>query len=145
MRNPLDLEVVADIISTDSVQVKVDSPVHIEGWGGPPLEGRVVRVAPSGFLKISLSVLKNSASESVTVDLVDPPEVWSSLGHDYCVTVRVVVWKGTDCLTVPVGALFGTMTIGRSSRSRMDVAYNASPARPPQQPGRGSHLRTLRW
>jgi HlyD family secretion protein len=103
--NPLDLEVVADIISTDAVQVKVGSPVHIEGWGGPPLEGRVVRVAPSGFLKISALGIEEQRVR-VTIDLVAPLEAWSSLGHDYRVTVRVVIWKGPDALTLPVGALF---------------------------------------
>jgi len=103
--NPLDLEVVADLISTDAVKIKAGSAVHIEGWGGPPIEGRVVRVAPAGFLKISALGIEEQRVRT-TIDFVDPPEAWSSLGHDYRVTVRVVVWKGTDVLTVPVGALF---------------------------------------
>ncbi|MET3156429.1 multidrug efflux pump subunit AcrA (membrane-fusion protein) [Bradyrhizobium diazoefficiens] len=31
--NPLDLEVVADLLSTDAVQIKSGSPVRIDGWG----------------------------------------------------------------------------------------------------------------
>jgi HlyD family secretion protein len=42
----------------------------------------------------------------VTIDLVDPPEVWSRLGHDYRVVVHVTVWSAENALRVPVGALF---------------------------------------
>ena len=42
----------------------------------------------------------------VTMDLVDPPESWSRLGHDYRVIVHVTVWNSNNVLTVPVGALF---------------------------------------
>ena len=42
----------------------------------------------------------------VTIDLVDPPEVWARLGDDFRVIVHVTVWKADDALTVPLGALF---------------------------------------
>ena len=32
--DPLDLEVMADLLSTDAVQIKVGAPVRIDGWGG---------------------------------------------------------------------------------------------------------------
>ena len=32
--NPLDLEIVADLLSTDAVQIKAGAPVRIDGWGG---------------------------------------------------------------------------------------------------------------
>ncbi len=51
--NPLDLEIVADLLSTDAVQIKVGAPVKIDGWGGPAIQGRVTRVDPAGFLKVS--------------------------------------------------------------------------------------------
>ena len=51
--DPADLEVVADLLSTDAVQIKVDAPVRIDGWGGAPLQGRVVRIDPAGFVKVS--------------------------------------------------------------------------------------------
>jgi HlyD family secretion protein len=41
-----------------------------------------------------------------TIDLIDPPEAWSRLGHDFRVIVHVSVWRAEDALTVPVGALF---------------------------------------
>ncbi|MEX0852059.1 MAG: HlyD family efflux transporter periplasmic adaptor subunit, partial [Bauldia sp.] len=47
--DPLDLEVVADLLSADAVQIKPGANVRIDGWGGPPLKGRVMRVEPEGL------------------------------------------------------------------------------------------------
>ncbi|MFL9500418.1 MULTISPECIES: HlyD family efflux transporter periplasmic adaptor subunit [Rhodopseudomonas] len=103
--SPLDLEVVADLLSTDAVQIKVGAAVRIDGWGGQPIKGRVVRVDPAGFLKVSALGIEEQRVR-VTIDFVDPPETWSQLGHDYRVVVRVTTWSATDALTIPVSALF---------------------------------------
>jgi HlyD family secretion protein len=103
--DPLDLDVLADLLSTDAVQIKPGSSVRIDGWGGPPLRGRVVRVDPAGFLKVSALGIEEQRVH-VTIDLVDPPEAWSRLGHDYRVTVHVAVWNAEDAIAVPVGVLF---------------------------------------
>jgi HlyD family secretion protein len=103
--DPLDLDVVADLLSTDAVQIGAGSHVTIDGWGGPPTEGRVTRVDPAGFLKVSALGIEEQRVP-VTIDFVDPPEAWSRLGHDYRVVVHVTVWRSDDALVVPVGALF---------------------------------------
>jgi len=103
--DPLDLEVVADLLSTDAVQIKVGAPVRIDGWGGPPIKGKVVRVDPAGFLKVSALGIEEQRVR-VTIDFSDPPETWASLGHDYRVVVHVTTWSAPDALTVPVSALF---------------------------------------
>lgn len=103
--NPLDLEVVADLLSTDAVQIKVGAPVRIDGWGGPAIAGKVVRVDPAGFLKVSALGIEEQRVR-VTIDFADPPEAWSRLGHDYRVIVHVAIWSADDALTVPVSALF---------------------------------------
>ena len=74
--DPRDLEVIADLLSTDAVQIKVGSEVQIEGWGGPPIKGRVARIEPSGFLKISALGIEEQRVRT-RIDFVDPPEVWS--------------------------------------------------------------------
>lgn len=52
--NPEDLEVVVDLLSTDAVRVEPGQRVLIESWGGGvPLNGRVRRVEPFGFTKVS--------------------------------------------------------------------------------------------
>ena len=101
----LDLDIVADLLSTDAVQIKPGSRVRIDGWGGPPINGRVTRIDPAGFLKVSALGIEEQRVH-VTIDFVDPPKAWSRLGHDYRVTVHVTVWNSEKAVTVPVGALF---------------------------------------
>ena len=103
--DPLDLEVIADLLSSDAVQINTGASVRIDGWGGPPVRGRVTRVDPAGFLKVSALGIEEQRVR-VTIDLVDPPETWSRLGHDYRVVVHVTIWKTDEALTVPLSALF---------------------------------------
>lgn len=103
--DPGDLEVVADLLSTDAVQLSVGAPVWVDGWGGPPVRGKVVRVDPAGFLKVSALGIEEQRVR-VTIDFTDPPELWSRLGHDYRVIVHATIWSAHDVLTVPVSALF---------------------------------------
>ena len=103
--DPADLEVVADLLSTDAVRISPGSTVLIDGWGGAPVAGRVTRVDPAGFLKVSALGIEEQRVR-VTIDFVDPPGTWSRLGHDYRVIVHVATWNSPNALTVPVGALF---------------------------------------
>jgi HlyD family secretion protein len=103
--DPLDLEVVADLLSTDAVQINVGAAVRIDGWGGAPIQGRVVRVDPAGFLKVSALGVEEQRVRT-TIDFVDPSEKWSRLGHDYRVIVHVTTWSDQNVLTLPVAALF---------------------------------------
>lgn len=103
--DPADLEVAADLLSTDAVQIKEGAPVRVDGWGGAPMQGRVIRVDPAGFVKVSALGIEEQRVRT-TIDFVDPPETWARLGHDYRVVVHVTVWGADDVLSVPVGALF---------------------------------------
>lgn len=103
--DPGDLEVVADLLSTDAVQLKVGAPVRIDGWGGPAVRGKVVRVDPAGFLKVSALGIEEQRVR-VTIDFTDLPELWSRLGHDYRVIVHATIWSADDVLVAPVSALF---------------------------------------
>lgn len=103
--DPLDLEIVADLLSTDAVRTKPGANVRIDGWGGLPIHGRVTRIDPAGFLKVSALGIEEQRVRT-TIDFVDAPDAWSSLGHDYRVIVHVTTWKAEDVLTVPVAALF---------------------------------------
>jgi HlyD family secretion protein len=58
-----------------------------------------------GFVKVSALGIEEQRV-STTIDFVDPPEKWSSLGHDFRVIVHVTVWQDPDVLQVPVSALF---------------------------------------
>ena len=101
----LDLEIVADLLSTDAVQIKDGASVRIDGWGGPAIQGRVTRVDPAGFLKVSALGIEEQRVRTV-IDFVDPPRTWSRLGHDFRVIVHVRIWDAENALALPVGALF---------------------------------------
>lgn len=105
--DPKDLEIVAEFLSTDAVQVEPGATAFIENWGRPqmPLRGRVRLVEPYGFLKISALGVEEQRV-NVIVDFVDPESEWSTLGHGYRVEVAVVTWQADDVVQAPVSALF---------------------------------------
>ena len=52
--DPREMEIVVDMLSTEAVLVRPGQAVLIEAWGGAePLNGRVQRVEPFGFTKVS--------------------------------------------------------------------------------------------
>ena len=101
-----DLEIVSDLLSSAAVRVKVGQPVLIEQWGGEDaLRGRVRRVEPSGFTKISALGVEEQRV-NVIVDFDEPRETWQSIGDGYRVELRIIVWQKDDVLKVPTSSLF---------------------------------------
>lgn len=97
------LEIVADLLSSEAVKVETGQPVVIEQWGGDrPLNGRVRRVEPSGFTKISALGVEEQRV-NVIVDIDDRPK---DLGDGYRVEIRVIVWSKDNVLKVPTSSLF---------------------------------------
>lgn len=104
--NPEDLEIVADLLSTDAVQVRPGAVVRLEQWGGSEtLTGRVRRVEPSGFKKLSALGVEEQRV-NVVMDFDDPVAVSARLGDGFRAEVRIVIWEGDDVVQVPTGALF---------------------------------------
>ena len=104
--DPQRLEIVADFLSTDAVAIPPGTPVIVDQWGGGhSLRGRVRRVEPAGFTKVSALGVEEQRV-NVIVDFLDPIEAWRALGDGYRVETRAVLWAQTNVLTVPVGALF---------------------------------------
>jgi HlyD family secretion protein len=104
--DPARIEVVSDLLSTDAVRVSPGQMVRIEQWGGGhPLEARVRRVEPSGFMKVSALGVEEQRV-NVIIDFADTGAAGRALGDGYRVEVRVVLWQASDVVTVPVGALF---------------------------------------
>lgn len=106
LADPSRIEIVADLLSTDAVRVAPGAHVLIEQWGGPePLEGRVRRVEPSGFMKVSALGVEEQRV-NVIVDVNDVPDMARRLGDGYRVEIRVVVWEQDDVVKVSIGSLF---------------------------------------
>ena len=104
--DPLDLEMVVEVLSTDAVKVSPGQRVVVERWGGTePLEGRVRLVEPAAFLKVSALGVEEQRV-NVIADFTDPPDKRKQLGDAYRVEARIVVWEAKDVVKVPAGALF---------------------------------------
>lgn len=104
--DPRDLEIVVDLLSTDAVKVATGQRVIIDHWGGDELlAGRVRLVEPFAFTKVSALGIEEQRV-NVVIDLTSPPAAWEKLAHGYQVDTRIVLWEGTDTLTVPLLALF---------------------------------------
>jgi HlyD family secretion protein len=116
------LEIVVDVLSTDAVEIKPGDEVIIEHWGGPkPLVGRVRRVEPGAFTKISTLGVEEQRT-NVIIDLVSPREEWDGLGDGYRVEARIAVLRIEDALIVPAGALFRSGTTWNTYVVRDDRA-----------------------
>jgi HlyD family secretion protein len=104
--DPTQIEIVADLLSTDAVRVPPGAEVLIERWGGGhTLRGRVRRVEPSGFMKVSALGVEEQRV-NVIIDFEDPASAGRALGDGYRVEVQIVIWREAHALTVPVGCLF---------------------------------------
>ncbi len=104
--DPADIEIVTDLLSSDAVKIKPGSKVLIENWGGKQLlKGRVQRIEPFGFTKISALGVEEQRV-NVIIDFTNPIAARRRLGHGYRVIVRVVEWDGNDVLQAPISALF---------------------------------------
>jgi HlyD family secretion protein len=104
--DPSDLEIVVDVLSSDAVSIAPGNRVLFEHWGGEtPVEGRVRRVEPSAFTKISALGVEEQRV-NVIIGVVSTDERWRAVGDGFRVDARIVVDERDDVLTVPVSALF---------------------------------------
>lgn len=120
--DPSSLEIVADFLTTDAVRIRPGAQARIERWGGPQsLVARVRLIEPAAFMKISALGVEEQRV-NVICDVIDAP---ATLGDQYRVDVRVVLWHG-EATKVPATALF--MSAGkwnvfaiRGSRARVQT------------------------
>jgi HlyD family secretion protein len=104
--DPADLEVIVDVLTTDAALVREGAKVFLERWGGPTaLQGRVRRVEPSGFTKISALGVEEQRVW-IIIDITSAREGWASLGDGYRIDVKIVVDEIERATVAPIGALF---------------------------------------
>jgi HlyD family secretion protein len=124
--DPRKLEIVSDFLSTDAVRIRPGYSVQIDRWGGEnDLRGRVRRIEPAGFMKLSALGVEEQRV-SVLIDFDDPFEAWKRLGDGYRVEVRVVVWQEKDVLKAPTNSLFRrgekwAVFVAENARARLRV------------------------
>ena len=101
--NPARLEVVAEFLSQDAVQMKVGARAFIEGWGGAPIAAHVTRIEPYAHTKISALGVEEQRVNVIARP--DDPRSAPVLGHGFRIDLRVVVYETPQALRAPVGAL----------------------------------------
>lgn len=103
--DPLQMEVISELLTTDAMQATAGRRVVIERWGGPPVEGLVRRVEPAAFTKVSALGVEEQRV-NVLIDVSNPPEAWRSMGDGFRVSVRIVTASIEQAVLAPLGALF---------------------------------------
>ncbi len=103
--NAEDLEVVVDVLSTEATQIAAGAPVRIDAGSGRVLPGRVRRVEPAAFTKVSALGVEEQRV-NVVIDFDGTPASLQGLGDGYRVDVRIVLVARMDVTVVPVAALF---------------------------------------
>jgi HlyD family secretion protein len=102
--DPRDLEVVAEFLSQDAIQMRPGAVAYIESWGGEtPIAARVSRIEPYARTKVSALGVEEQRV-NVIARLQAPVEA-PPLGQGFRVDLRVVVSEQANALRVPTDAL----------------------------------------
>lgn len=126
--DPSDLEVEAEILSRDAVAIRPGADAFIEQWGtGMPLNGKVRRIEPSAFTKVS-SLGVEEQRVLVLIDLVNPPAEAKALGDRFRVEARIATWHADDVLVVPSSALFRENNVWKTYRVIAGIAHKTDVA-----------------
>lgn len=103
--DPRKLEIVAELLTSDALQARPGSPVRIDRWGGPVLRGRVRKIEPAAFTKISALGVEEQRVR-VLIDLLEAEDEARLLGVNYRVNVTVITLHVDKVIKVPVSAVF---------------------------------------
>lgn len=104
--DPSELEVVVDVLSGDALQIAPGQAARLDRQGGGgTLDGRVRKVEPSAFTKISALGVEEQRV-NVIIDITSPRDRWQNLGDAYRIDARIVIHSADSALKVPVAALF---------------------------------------
>ncbi|MFN9728251.1 efflux RND transporter periplasmic adaptor subunit [Acidovorax sp.] len=134
--DPGRMEVVAELLTTDAVLARPGTTARIERWGGPPVEGRVRRVEPAAFTKVSALGVEEQRV-NVLIDLDRTPDAWRTMGDGFRVTVQVITASVQDAVQVPVGALVPTES---GAMAAYVVEHGRAALRPIELAGRNSAM-----
>jgi HlyD family secretion protein len=103
---PEDLEIVADLLSSDAVRLSPGAKAEVDRWGGPdPLEARLLRIEPSARTKVSALGIEEQRVDAI-FEITSPPEGRTGLGDGFSVFLRIVEWQTEDTVQVPLSALW---------------------------------------
>ena len=100
------LEIEAEVLSADAVQLRPGTPVRLLHWGGAgTLQAHVRRVEPGGFTKVSALGVEEQRTR-VILDFDSPRSEWAALGDAYRVELEFLLRHEDRALQVPASSLF---------------------------------------
>jgi multidrug efflux pump subunit AcrA (membrane-fusion protein) len=103
--DPGDIEIVADVLSTDAVRIRPGMEVSIENLQtAEPVKARVDVVSPQALTKVSALGVEEKRVDIVAQFVGPKPP----LGDNYRMDVRVLIWRGENVLCIPTSALFAS-------------------------------------
>lgn len=104
--DPSELEIVADLLSSDAVRLQIGAQAVVDRWGGPQtLSATLTSIAPAAETKISALGIDEQRLDAI-FDMTTPAEDRAGLGDGFAVFLRIVEWQAQDALQVPLSALF---------------------------------------
>lgn len=100
------IEAVIDVLSTDVPRIPPGAEVALTlGAASPPLQGRVSRIEPVAFTKVSALGIEEQRVNVVVEPTAPEVATGTSLGEGYRVDARITVSSHDDALLVPTAAL----------------------------------------
>ncbi|MDO4683004.1 MAG: HlyD family efflux transporter periplasmic adaptor subunit [Lautropia sp.] len=106
------LEIEADVLSTEAVRLSPGMAVRVLRWGGQGgdgsdrvLDARIRRIEPGGFTKTSALGVEEQRTR-VIIDIDSPRSEWAALGDAYRVELSFILRHEDAVLQVPASALF---------------------------------------
>ncbi|MGI1660726.1 efflux RND transporter periplasmic adaptor subunit [Palleronia sp. KMU-117] len=104
--DPTDLEIVADLLSSDAIRVGPGTGAIVERWGGPnALRAELRSIDPIARTRVSALGIEEQRVDA-RLDFLTPPEERTGLGHGFSVFLRLIEWEEDDVLQAPLSALF---------------------------------------
>jgi HlyD family secretion protein len=121
------LEARIDVLSTEATRIPAQAPVELDA-GGVRLAGRVRRIEPSGYTKVSALGIEEQRVD-VLVDLLPNPLALARVADGYRVDAGIEIAREEDALLVPLAALFRqgerwatfTVTDGRARLTTLTI------------------------
>ncbi len=98
------LEARIDVLSTEATRIQENAYVELDA-GGVTLAGRVRRVEPSGYTKVSALGIEEQRVD-VLVDLLPNPKALERVSDGFRVDATIELSQESEALLVPLAALF---------------------------------------
>lgn len=103
--DPSNLEVVIEVLSRDGARIPPGARVEFDHWGGDVLTGKIRLIEPAAFTKVSALGVEEQRVNAIA-DFITPSGQRNSLGDNFRVEARIILWETEQALKIPSAALF---------------------------------------